>query len=98
MDALALHRGRNTVDSDRLTLHYSARAAFVGVYPWGHEGHFEWITSDAFIEQLTPEAGAYYRNLREVPRAEHPMKFLHEAAKAAGWDGKLPEGKHKMVS
>lgn len=97
MDAHALHRGRNAVDSDRLTLHYSARAEYAGVYPWGHEGHFEWITSDAFIDQLDPAAAAYYHNLREVPRVDHAMAFFHDAARAAGWDGQIAERKHRMM-
>ncbi len=97
MDAHALHRGCNKVDSDRLTLHYSARAAFTGVSTWGHEGHFEWITSDAFIEQLTPAAAAYYLNLRDTPRVTNAMQFFHDAALAAGWDGVMPEKPAKMA-
>ncbi len=89
MDAHALHRGRNTVDSDRLTLHYSARAGHLPVQPWGHAGHFEWITSAAFIEQLDPVAAGYYRRLGYAPRTEHAMSFLYETARAAGWDGVL---------
>jgi len=85
MDAHALHRGRCSAAGDRLTLHYSARAAWLPVTPWGHEGHFDWITSDRFIDQLSPATRPYYRALRERERSDDPMRFLKESAAAAGW-------------
>ena len=54
MDAHALHRGRSDVNGDRLTLHYSAQAQWVPLKPWGEDEHFAWITSDEFIQHLSP--------------------------------------------
>lgn len=85
MDAHTLHRGRNRRSDDRLTLHYSAQAQWVPLHPWGHEGHFEWITSDAFINALEPDARPFYQRLRTAERSGESMQFLKDAARAHGW-------------
>lgn len=87
MDAHALHRGRTKADSGRLTLHYSAQADWVPLLPWGSPEDFAWITSDAFIEQLSPETRPYYQALREAELTEDAMSFVKAAATAAGWAG-----------
>ena len=85
MDAHALHRGRCSVDSDRLTLHYSAQSQWVPLKEWGHEGHMDWLRSDAFINQIEPKARPYYERLRTAERTDQAMGFLVEAAKAHGF-------------
>lgn len=86
MDAHAYHRGRCSVESDRLTLHYSAQSQWVPLKPWGHEGHMDWLMSDEFISQLAPDAQPYYTRLRTAERTDEAMGFVYEAAKAAGWE------------
>jgi len=85
MDAHALHRGRCDKNTPRLTLHYSAQSQWVPLKPWGHDGHFDWITSDAFIEQLQPDTRPYYQRLRDAERTEDAMGFMRDAAVVAGW-------------
>jgi hypothetical protein len=85
MDAHTLHRGRSAVEEDRLTLHYSAQAQWVPLFPWGRPEDFAFIQSDAFIQQLTPTARPYYERLRTAVRTDEPMGFLKEAARAQGW-------------
>ncbi|MBC8138999.1 MAG: phytanoyl-CoA dioxygenase family protein [Fibrella sp.] len=76
MDAHTLHRGRSTTEGDRLTLHYSAQAQWVPLKEWGTKEDFQWITSDAFMEQLAPAARPFYERLRQATRTEDAMSFL----------------------
>ncbi len=85
MDAHALHRGRCSTDSDRLTLHYSAQSQWVPLKPWGHEGHFDWLTSDAFIGQLSEKTRPYYERLKTAERTEDAMGFVKQEAVEHGW-------------
>lgn len=85
MDAHALHRGRSAVEGDRLTLHYSAQSQWVPLKAWGDPDAFAFITSDAFIERLHPDARPLYERLRTAERTDEAMGFLKEAARAAGW-------------
>jgi len=85
MDAHALHRGRSAITENRLTLHYSAQAQWTALKPWGQPEHFEFITSDAFIEQLHPKAQEYYVRLRTAARTEKAIDFAYEAASEHGY-------------
>lgn len=79
MDAHTLHRGRSTTDGDRLTLHYSAQAQWVPLKEWGAGEDFRWITSDAFLERLTPAARPFYERLRTATRTDDAMSFVRMA-------------------
>jgi hypothetical protein len=85
MDAHALHRGRCDTETDRLTLHYSAQAQWVPLHPWSDPADFAWITSEEFIGRLAPATRPYYQRLRSAQRADQPMSFLEQAARAHGW-------------
>lgn len=85
MDAHTLHRGRSSIDGNRLTLHYSVQAQWVPLHPWGDPADFDFITSDAFISQLAPAARPLYERLRTAEQSEQAMEFLHQAAAAHGW-------------
>ncbi len=85
MDAHTLHRGRSAVEGDRLTLHYSAQAQWVPLKPWGNEPDFAFITSDDFIQSLTPAARPLYERLRTAERTDRALSFLEERAARAGW-------------
>lgn len=86
MDAHALHRGRSPVEGDRLTLHYSAQAQWVPLHPWCDAEEFERLRSGEFIANLAPGARPLYERLRTAERTKHPMSFLHDAARRAGWE------------
>ena len=85
MDAHALHRGRSALGEDRLTLHYSCQAQWVDLRPWGDPDHFDWITSDTFLDQLAPSTRPIYERLKTAQRTDDAMAFLKDAARQAGW-------------
>ncbi|MEX0652606.1 MAG: phytanoyl-CoA dioxygenase family protein [Phycisphaeraceae bacterium] len=85
MDAHALHRGRSSVHDDRLTLHYSAQAQWVPLKPWATDENFDFLCSDAFIQQLAPDARPFYQRLITAERTEDAMAFVKAAAVAHGW-------------
>ncbi|MCC5806503.1 MAG: phytanoyl-CoA dioxygenase family protein [Opitutales bacterium] len=85
MDAHTLHRGRSAVEGDRLTLHYSAQAQWVPLKPWGNETDFAFITSDDFIQSLSPDTRPLYERLRTAARTDRALSFLEERAAEAGW-------------
>ncbi|MBC8103388.1 MAG: phytanoyl-CoA dioxygenase family protein [Cytophagales bacterium] len=70
MDAHTLHRGRSSVEGDRLTLHYSAQAQWVPLKEWGDPDDFAWISSDSFQDQLEPNARPLYARLRTAVRTD----------------------------
>jgi hypothetical protein len=84
MDAHTLHRGRSTVDGDRLTLHYSAQAQWVPLKEWGTHEHFGWITSEAFCETLQPEARAMYERLVTATRTDDAACHLRVGTDQTG--------------
>ncbi len=85
MDAHTLHRGRSGIEGERLTLHYSAQAQWVPLKEWGTPEDFAWITSDAFLRRIAPEARPLYERLRWAQRTEEAMGFAIAAAEANGW-------------
>ncbi len=85
MDAHALHRGRSALGEQRLTLHYSCQAQWVPLRPWGDPEHFDWITSDAFLNQISPTTRPVYERLRTAERTDDAMAYLKQAAQQAGW-------------
>ncbi len=85
MDAHALHRGRSSVEGNRLTLHYSAQSQWVPLKEWGGQEDFGFITSDEFMDQLKPAARVYYERLRTAERTQESMSFAYKAAADQGW-------------
>lgn len=85
MDAHTLHRGRSSVEGNRLTLHYSCQAQWVPLKPWSPPDEFAFMTSDAFLSQLDPKARVYYERLTNAERTENAMSFLHVEAAKHGW-------------
>lgn len=80
MDAHALHRGRSSLEEDRLTLHYSAQAQWVPLLPWGEPDQFAWLTAPDFLNQLNPATRPYYERLATAARTDELLSFLKEAA------------------
>jgi len=85
MDAHALHRGESRAGAPRLTLHYSFQAQWVPLKPWGRAEDFAFITSEAFIAGLHPDARSHYQRLRTAVRTPAPYDYLVEQARRAGW-------------
>lgn len=88
MDAHALHRGRSDINSERLTLHYSAQAQWVPLKEWGQQypgETFQWLLSDAFVDQLAPAAQPYYWRLRTAERTDDALIHIRQSAQAHGW-------------
>jgi hypothetical protein len=85
MDAHTLHRGRCGVETDRLTLHYSAQSQWVPMKPWGHEGHMEWLMSEEFLSQLSERTKPHYERLHTAERTDQSMGFVKAAAAEHGW-------------
>lgn len=90
MDAHALHRGEVPAGHPRLSLHFSFQAQWVPLWPWGEPEDFAWITSDAFIAALHPDAQVPYRRLLEAERAPTQYGWLVAHARAHGWSGEDP--------
>lgn len=85
MDAHTLHRGRSSIEGDRLTLHYSCQAQWVPLKPWSPPDEFAFMTSDTFLSQLDPKARVYYERLTTAARTDDAMSFLHIEAAKHGW-------------
>jgi ectoine hydroxylase-related dioxygenase (phytanoyl-CoA dioxygenase family) len=89
MDAHAIHRGQAAPGAPRLSLHYSCQAQWVPLCAWGESEHERWITSDAFMEQLSPATRPYYQRLVTAERAPTQHDWMVEHARQQGWTGEL---------